>query len=128
MRGSFSLLPCAESVIGCPALGTGSPTTNEPQPEKENTMLTVNKDQAITKLNRLIEDGRQNAAQVIDHVMTHQPQDYIVRANALQFSGNGGLRVALDKSEFGVHRFALGQIAEVASVPTKFVDSLAADE
>jgi hypothetical protein len=91
-------------------------------------MLTVNKNQAITKLNRLIEDGRQNAAQVIDHVMNHQPHDFIVKANALLFSGNGGLRVALDKAEFGVHRFALRQIAEVASVPTKFVDSLAADE
>src|ERR1700686_1229368 len=124
MRGSFSLLPCAESVIRCSALVTGSPTTNESQPEKENTMLTVNKDQAITKPNRLIEDGRQNAAQVIDHVMTHQPQDYIVRANALQFSGNSGLRVALNNAEFGVHRFALGQIAENASLPVKFLDSL----
>jgi hypothetical protein len=91
-------------------------------------MLTVNKDQAITKLNRLIEDGRQNAGQVIEHVMNHQPQDYIVKANALQFSGNGGLRVALNNAEFGVHRFALGQIAEIASVPTKFVDALTGDE
>jgi hypothetical protein len=91
-------------------------------------MLTVNKNQAITKLNRLIEDGRQNAGQVIDHVMNHQPADFIVRANALQFSGNGGVRVALDTSEFGVHRFALGQIAEIASMPTKFIDSLNADE
>ena len=29
-------------------------------------MLTVNKNEAITKLNRLIEDGRQNAGQVIE--------------------------------------------------------------
>ncbi len=91
-------------------------------------MLTVNKNEAITKLNRLIEDGRQNAGQVIEHVMTHQPQDFIVKADALQFNGNGGLRVALNKAEFGVHRFALGQIAEVASVPTKFVDALSGDE
>jgi hypothetical protein len=46
-------------------------------------MLTVNKNQAITKLNRLIEDGRQNAGRVIEHVMTHRPQDFIVKANAL---------------------------------------------
>ena len=93
-------------------------------------MLTVNKNQAITKLNRLIEDGRQNAGAVIEHVMQNQPQDFIVKANALQFSGDGGgLRMALgDKSEFGVHRFALGQIAEIASVPTKFIDSLVGDE
>jgi len=91
-------------------------------------MLTVNKDQAITKLNRLIEDGRQNAGQVIEHVMSHQPADYIVKANALQFSGNGGLRVALNNAEFGVHRFALGQIAEAASLPVKFLDSLTAAE
>ena len=91
-------------------------------------MLTINKNQAITKLNRLIEDGRQNAGQVIEHVMTHQPQDYIVKANALQFSGNGGLSVALNNAEFGVHRFALGQIAESASLPVKFLDSLSASE
>ena len=87
------------------------------------------KNQAITKLNRLIEDGRQNAGAVIEHVMQNQPQDFIVKANALQFSGTGGLRMALgDKSEFGIHRFALGQIAEIATVPTRFVDSLAGDE
>jgi hypothetical protein len=91
-------------------------------------MLTINKNQAITKLNRLIEDGRQNAGQVIEHVMTHQPQDYIVKANALQFSGNGGLSVALNNAEFGLHRFALGQIAESASLPVKFLDSLTASE
>jgi hypothetical protein len=91
-------------------------------------MLTVNKDQAITKLNRLIEDGRQNAGQVIEHVMNHQPQDFIVKANALQFSGNGGLKVALNNAEFGVHRFALGQIAENANLPVKFLDSLAATD
>ncbi|MGA7931292.1 MAG: hypothetical protein WCA20_35520 [Candidatus Sulfotelmatobacter sp.] len=66
-------------------------------------MLTINKNAAITKLNRLIEDGRQNAGQVIEHVMTHQPQDYVVKANALQFSGNGALSVALNNAEFGLH-------------------------
>lgn len=91
-------------------------------------MLTVNKNQAITKLNRLIEDGRQNAGRVIEHVMTHQPQDFIVKANALRFSANGGLAMQLDQSEFGVHRFALGQISESARVPVKFLDSLTASE
>jgi hypothetical protein len=91
-------------------------------------MLTVNKNEAITKLNRLIEDGRQNAGQVIEHVMNHQPQDFIVKANALQFVGNGGLKVALQNSEFGVHRFALGQIAENANLPVKFLDSLTASD
>ncbi|MGA9471740.1 MAG: hypothetical protein WBV36_04710 [Terriglobales bacterium] len=91
-------------------------------------MLTVNKNEAITKLNRLIEDGRQNAGQVIEHVMSHQPADYIVKANALQFSGNGGLKVALNNAEFGVHRFALGQIAEGANLPVKFLDSLTATD
>jgi hypothetical protein len=91
-------------------------------------MLTVNRDQAITKLNRLIEDGRQNAGQVIEHVMNHQPQDFIVKANALQFTGNSGLKVALNNAEFGVHRFALGQIAENANLPVKFLDSLTASD
>lgn len=91
-------------------------------------MLTVNKDQAITKLNRLIEDGRQNAGRVIEHVMANQPADYIVKANALEFAGTGGLRVALNDAAYGVHRFALGQIAEVANLPVKFLDSLAATD
>jgi hypothetical protein len=91
-------------------------------------MLTVNKNEAITKLNRLIEDGRQNAGQVIEHVLANQPQDYIVKANAIQFSGNGGLKVALQNAEFGVHRFALGQIAENANLPVKFLDSLTASD
>ena len=78
-------------------------------------MLTVNKNQAVTKLNRLIEDGRENASQVIENVINNQPQDFIVKANALRFSGNGGLKVALNNAEFGVHRFALGQIAEIAT-------------
>jgi hypothetical protein len=91
-------------------------------------MLTVNKNQAIEKLNRLIEDGRQNAGQVINHVMTNQPTDHVKRADQLAFTGNGGLRVNMDNAEFGVHRFALGQIAETANVPTKFIDSLVADE
>jgi hypothetical protein len=98
-----------------------------PEKKRKRNMLT-NKNQAITKLNRLIEDGRQNAGQVIEHVMTHQPQDYIVRANALEFNGNGGLHVAVNNSEFGVHRFALGQIAENVSMPVKFLDSLTATE
>ena len=60
--------------------------------------------------------------------MNHQPQDFIVKANALQFSGKGGLRVALDNAEFGVHRFALGQIAENANLPVKFLNSLTASD
>jgi hypothetical protein len=36
--------------------------------------------------------------------------------------------VALNNTEFGVHRFALGQIAETASLPVKFLDSLTASE
>jgi hypothetical protein len=113
-------------VIRSPTRTTALPMTA--QKKRKGNMLTINKNQAITKLNRLIEDGRQNAGQVIEHVMTHQPQDYIVRANALEFNGNGGLHVTLNDSEFGVHRFALGQIAENAGLPVKFLDSLTASE
>jgi hypothetical protein len=87
-------------------------------------MLTVNKNQAITKLNRLIEDGRQHAGQVIEHVMNNQPLDHIKDASELVFSGNGNLRVGFDNKEFALHRFALGQVAETANLPTKFIDSL----
>ena len=43
------------------------------------------KNQAVSKLESLIERGRSRAASVIDHVMRHQPTDRLVRGDALQF-------------------------------------------
>ena len=92
-------------------------------------MLTVNKNEAIGKLQKLITDGRQSAGQVIEHVMKNQPQDHIKRSDELVFVGNGGLKVALAQNgEYGVHRFALNQIAEAAKLPTKFMDSLVGED
>jgi hypothetical protein len=91
-------------------------------------MLTVNKNQAIAKLEALVKQGTQNAVQVIDHVMKNQPADHIKKASELVFVGNGGLRVGFNDQEFGVHRNALSQIAESASVPTKFIDSLSGED
>ena len=50
-------------------------------------MLTTaeSKNQAVSKLESLIERGRSRAANVIDHVMRHQPTDRLVRGDALQF-------------------------------------------
>ena len=43
------------------------------------------KTQAVSKLESLIERGRSRAANVIDHVMRHQPTDRLVRGDALEF-------------------------------------------
>ena len=50
-------------------------------------MLTTieSKNEAVAKLDSLIERGRSRAANVIDHVMRHQPTDRLVRGDALQF-------------------------------------------
>ena len=43
------------------------------------------KNQAVSKLEALIERGRSRAANVIDHVMRNQPTDRLARGEALQF-------------------------------------------
>jgi len=52
---------------------------------------TDSKNQAVSKLELLIERGRSRAANVIDHVMRHQPTDRLVRGDALQFRAAGNL-------------------------------------
>jgi len=43
------------------------------------------KNQAVSKLESLIERGRSRAGNVIDHVMRNQPTDRLVRGDALEF-------------------------------------------
>lgn len=49
-------------------------------------LLTMeSKTAAHHKLETLIQKGRKTAGQVIEHVMTHQPQDKLVRSRDLTF-------------------------------------------
>ena len=94
-------------------------------------MLTTpeSRQQAMDKLNNLINQGRTSAGSVIEHVMTHQPQDAIVRGKALTFRADHEKKaVALmmgDALDHRIHRHALNQMATAVDMPMKFLDSLA---
>src|SRR5277367_102377 len=94
-------------------------------------MLTYNKGEAMQKLESLIAKGRQSAATVIDHVMTHQPQDRLPVASRMQFThDSSAVRVNFPEHQSGeiigqgIHRHALGQMAQTIDMPMKFLDSL----
>jgi hypothetical protein len=95
-------------------------------------MLTYNKGEAMQKLESLIAKGRQSAATVIDHVMTHQPQDRLPVASRMQFShgDNNAIAVSFPEHQTSevinqtIHRHALGQMAQTIDMPMKFLDSL----
>jgi len=68
------------------------PPTSQPVrlirfPKESPFMLATaeSKNQAVSKLESLIERGRSRAANVIDRVMRNQPTDRLVRGDALQF-------------------------------------------
>ena len=92
------------------------------------------KNQAVSKLESLIERGRSRAASVIDHVMRHQPTDRLVRGDALQFRAAENLPEILitlpdreqEKVDQTLHRNAVYQMAQTTDMPVKFLDSLQA--
>ena len=92
------------------------------------------KNQAVSKLESLIERGRSRAASVIDHVMRHQPTDRLVRGDALQFRAAENLPEILitlpdreqEKVDQTLHRNAIYQMAQTTEMPVKFLDSLQA--
>ena len=99
-------------------------------------MLTnaESKNQAVSKLESLIERGRSRAAYVIDHVMRNQPTDRLVRGDALQFRAADNLPEILitvpdrerEKVDQTLHRNAIYQMAQTTDMPVKFLDSLQA--
>jgi hypothetical protein len=90
------------------------------------------KNQAVSKLESLIERGRSRAANVIDHVIRHQPTDRLVRGDALQFRAADNLPEILitlpdreqEKVDQTLHRNAIYQMAQTTDMPVKFIDSL----
>ena len=92
------------------------------------------KNQAVSKLESLIERGRSRAANVIDHVMRNQPTDRLVRGDALEFRAADNLPEILitlpdreqEKVDQTLHRNAIYQMAQTTDMPVKFLDSLQA--
>jgi hypothetical protein len=90
------------------------------------------KNQAVSKLEALIERGRSRAANVIDHVMRNQPTDRLARGEALQFRAADNLPEILmtvpDREqgtiEQSLHRNAVYQMAQATDMPVRFIDSL----
>ena len=85
---------------------------------------------AMDKLNALVLNGRQNAQTVIEHVMSHQPTDRIIKGGAAMFVPDHTKKaitiLAGDNSIVPetIHRNALNQMALSADIPMKFLDSL----
>ncbi|HME33505.1 MAG TPA: acyl-CoA dehydratase activase [Terriglobales bacterium] len=90
------------------------------------------KNQAVSKLEALIERGRSRAANVIDHVMRNQPTDRLARGETLQFRAADNLPeilMTVPDREHGIieqslHRNAVYQMAQATDMPVKFIDSL----
>jgi len=90
---------------------------------------------AMDKLQALVLSGRQNAGNVIEYVMSHQPTDRIVKGGAVEFGpkqGNRGIVASIPGSDGviveNIHRHALNQMALDADIPMKFLDSLAEEK
>jgi hypothetical protein len=87
-----------------------------------------NETQARAKLEEAIERNVGSAANVLTQVMQQIPTDSIVRAQALGFSPiairPNVMEMTADDSKWTIHRHALRQIADNASVPTAYVDHL----
>jgi len=92
------------------------------------------KNQAVSKLEALIERGRSRAGNVIDHVMRHQPTDRLVRGGALRFRAADNRPEILitvpdrerEKVDQTLLRNAIYQMAQTTDMPVKFLDSLQA--
>ena len=95
---------------------------------------TDSKNQAVSKLESLIERGRSRAATVINHVMSNPPTDRLVRGDGLQFRAADNLPEILitvpnreqGKVDRTLHRNAIYQMAPTSDMPVKFLDSLRA--
>lgn len=98
-------------------------------------LLTMeSKTAAHHKLETLIQKGRETAGQVIEHVMTHQPQDKLVRSRDLTFVADPACTqiavITAEQSGTGaasaqnLHRNALTQVAQTTDLPLKFVSAL----
>src|SRR5208337_1068687 len=116
-----------------PAAILPSPANQTSSQENHLMLATVeSKNQAVSKLEALIERGRSRAANVIDHVMRNQPTDRLARGEALQFRAADNLPDILmtvpDREhgtiEQSLHRNAVYQMAQATDMPVKFIDSL----
>jgi hypothetical protein len=85
--------------------------------------------QAEGMLEKAIQRTLAQTTATIDRVQREVPRDTIVRANVLDFSHDDThLFMAAGGQDWRLHNHALGQVAEQASVPKVYVDTLGAGE
>ena len=85
---------------------------------------------ARAKLESVVAAGMRRAGPVIDRVLSEVPTDAIVRGSALRFNvaGSGDVSVTRGQGRLGLHRNALGQIADRAGIPLLYLESLAVED
>lgn len=88
--------------------------------------VTTNRDQAIGKLNGLIESGRGNLAAAVQEMQTEfqTRRDIIVKPAALDFEINGGIHPIIGADRFDLTGFSEGQLLERAAMPRTFASKL----
>ena len=87
--------------------------------------MTQDEQRAQAALEAAIQRTLANTTAAIERVQREVPKDTIVRANALGFTHqNDRLSMAAGGQRWSLHNHALGQIAEQASVPKPYLDTL----
>lgn len=74
--------------------------------------------------------GRARAAALFEHLAVNVPTDNIVRATALDwsYSSSGALAMGWDGAPLALTKYAIGQLATKASIPTEYLARLASGE
>lgn len=78
------------------------------------------------KLENIIARGRENAGPIVQRVLTEVPTDRVAKATAMKWGLNDqrNLVVRIGDGVDVLHRHALGQAAERAGVPIRYLDEL----
>jgi hypothetical protein len=83
-------------------------------------------DIARRNLEEIVQRGKARAGEVVQRIRDEMPRDAIVRASAITFAApdDGGLQVTYGGDVCDLHSNAVGQLADRAGVPTKYLREL----
>jgi len=82
--------------------------------------------EARAKMEAKIEEGKASAAAIFEKIHREVPKDSIVRSTALDFSSNvaNGVGLGFGGDGLGIHKHALGQMAQKAGIPGAYLAEL----
>lgn len=79
-------------------------------------------------MERKLEGGKASAVALLEHVHSSVPTDTVIRGRAIKFTSDDGvtafLEGATDQRQLGLHKHALGQIAQKSGVPFAYLQDL----